>query len=131
MNLQKRSGTRRQARRPRPVRRLPVGWSALLAFDLLATLLTSLGLCAASVLLPGITEDYGPATRPTSPRALAVLAAALALITSLAVTATLLARARTDRSRRLALWLSAVRLALLLLAAAALIAYGAFGIELA
>ncbi|WP_405443595.1 hypothetical protein OG373_38985 [Streptomyces avidinii] len=130
MNLRKSSGTRRQGHRPRPVRRLPVGWSVTLAFDLLATLLTCLGLCAVGLLLPGITEDYGPATVPTSKKALAVFAAALALISSLAVTATLLARARTDRSRRRALWLSACRLALLVLAAAAFVAYGVFGIEL-
>ncbi|WP_448702263.1 hypothetical protein [Streptomyces avidinii] len=68
MNVRKSPGTRRQGRRPRPVRRLPLGWSATLAFDLLATLLTSLGLCAVGLLLPGITEDYGPTTVPTSRR---------------------------------------------------------------
>ncbi|MFI7355970.1 hypothetical protein ACIBTP_18730 [Streptomyces avidinii] len=112
------------------MRRLPVGWSVTLAFDLLATLLASLGLCAVGLLLPGITEDYGPATTPTSKKALAVFAAALALISSLAVTASLLARARTDRSRRRAQWLSACRLALLVLAAAAFVAHGVFKIEL-
>ncbi|MCX5584026.1 hypothetical protein [Streptomyces erythrochromogenes] len=98
---------------PRPSRRLPVGWAITLAFDSLATILTSLVLCAIGLLLPGITEDYGPATEPTSPMALAFFLAALLLVSSLAGTTVLLSRVRTERPRTLALWLSAVRLALL------------------
>ncbi|MFD5415678.1 hypothetical protein OG749_04340 [Streptomyces nojiriensis] len=116
-------------RRPRPVRRLPVGWALTLALDVLATVLVSLALCALAVLLPGVEEDYGPATEPTSPTALALFAAALALIASPAATSTLLARARTERARAFALWLSAGRLALLVLAAAAFVAYGVLTIE--
>ncbi|MFG2989233.1 hypothetical protein ACGFZK_08030 [Streptomyces sp. NPDC048257] len=117
--------------RPRPVRRLPVGWAITLAFDLLATFLVSLGLCGVGFLLPELTEDYGASLRLTAPRALAFFTAAVVLISSLGVTATLLARARSDRSRRLALRLSATRLVLLLLAAAAFVAYGFVTIELA
>ncbi|MFI8390360.1 hypothetical protein [Streptomyces sp. NPDC085540] len=113
----------------RPVRQLPVGWALTLAFDVLATVLASLVLCGLGLLLPGIEEDYGPATGPTSPTALGLFAAALGLIASLAATATLLSRAGTERARRLPLWLSAVRLALLLLAAATFVGYGILVIE--
>lgn len=100
-------------RMPRPSPRLPVGWAMTLAFDFLATILTSLVLCATGLLLPGITEDYGPATEPTSPTALAFFLGALLLLSSLAGTTVLLSRAGTERPRILALWFSAVRLALL------------------
>lgn len=116
---------------PRPSRRLPVGWAIVLSFDFLATVLTTLVLCALGLLLPGITEDYGPATEPTSPRALAFFLAALALVSSLGGTAVLLARAGTGRSRTLGLWLSAVRLGLIVLSAAAFAAYGIVTVELA
>ncbi|PWK64816.1 hypothetical protein BCL76_114138 [Streptomyces sp. CG 926] len=118
-------------RRPRPGARLPVGvgWALTLAFDCVATTLTSLALCAVGLLLPGITEDYGPATGPTSPTALAVFACALALIATLAVTATLLARPGADRARGIALWLSAGRLALLVGATATFVAYGILTVE--
>ncbi|MFE6905706.1 hypothetical protein [Streptomyces erythrochromogenes] len=98
---------------PRPSRRLPVGWAITLVFDFLATILTSLVLCAIGLLLPGITEDYGPATEPTSPMALTFFLGALLLVSSLAGTTVLLSRAGTERPRILALWFSAVRLALL------------------
>ncbi|MFJ1565737.1 hypothetical protein ACIOG8_16150 [Streptomyces erythrochromogenes] len=65
------------------------------------------------LLLPGITEDYGPATEPTSPMALALFLGALLLVSSMAGTTVLLSRAGTARPRTLALWFSAVRLALL------------------
>ncbi|MFB7176078.1 hypothetical protein ACFCYI_00005 [Streptomyces sp. NPDC056257] len=116
---------------PRPSRRLPVGWAITLAFDFLATVLASLVLCAVGLLLPGITEDYGPTTEPTSPRALAFFLTALLLVLSLPGTAVLLSRARTERLRALALWLSAVRLALVVLPAAAFVVYGIVTIELA
>lgn len=116
---------------PRPVRRLPVGWVITLSFDFLATLLAALVLCAVGVLLPGLTEDYGPATGPTSGRALAFFLTSLVLISSLAVTAGLLSRARTERARTLALRLSAGRLAVLVLSVAAFIGYGIVTIELA
>ncbi|MFJ7591729.1 hypothetical protein ACIQZO_31030 [Streptomyces sp. NPDC097617] len=120
----------KQRPRPvRPVRRLSVGWSIVLAFDLVGTLLASLGLCGVGLLLPEIVEDRVPAIGPLSRGALVLFAAALALISSLAVTATLLARAGADRSRRRALRLSAARLALLVLAAAAFVAYGVVMIE--
>lgn len=115
--------------RRRAVRRLPVGWALVLACDVLATALGSLGLCVLALLLPGVEEDYGPATGPTSPTALALFAAALALGASLAVTSTLVSRAGTGRARLLALWLSAGRLALLALAAAAFAGYGILVIE--
>ncbi|THA86562.1 hypothetical protein [Streptomyces sp. A0592] len=115
----------------RPTRRLPVGWAVTLAFDFLATTLAFLALCAVGLLLPGITEDYGPATEPGSPRALAFFLAALLLVGSLAGTTVLLSRAGTGRSRALALWFSAVRLALVVLPAAACVVYGAVVIELA
>ncbi|WP_314246117.1 hypothetical protein [Streptomyces sp. DSM 40907] len=115
--------------RPRPVRRLSVGWALTLTFDSLATVLASLVLCGLGLLLPGITEDYGPATGPTSPTALAFFTAALVLIASLAATATVLSRAGTGRGRPLALWLSAARLALLVLAVATFVAYGILTIE--
>lgn len=116
---------------PRPSRRLPVGWAIALTFDFLATVLTALVLCALGLLLPGITEDYGPATEPTSPRAMAFFSAALALVSSLGGTAVLLSRAGTGRSRILGLWLSAVRLGLIVLSAAAFVAYGIITVELA
>ncbi|WP_430727754.1 RHS repeat-associated core domain-containing protein [Streptomyces virginiae] len=116
---------------PCPPRRLPVGWAITLAFDCLATILASFVLCAAGLLLPGITEDYGPATEPTSPRALALFLTALLLVTSLPGTAVLLSRVRTKRLRALALWLSAVRLALVVLPAVAFVGYGIVTIELA
>ncbi|MFE5678430.1 hypothetical protein ACFQ7B_26045 [Streptomyces erythrochromogenes] len=100
-------------RMPGPSRRLPVGWAITLAFDFLATILASLVLCATGLLLPGITEDYGPATEPTSPMALAFFLGALLLVSSLAGTTVLLSRFRTGGPRSLALWLSAARLALL------------------
>lgn len=116
---------------PRPSRPLPVGWAIALSFDFLATILTALVLCALGLLLPGITEDYGPATEPTSPRALAFFLATLALVSSLGATAVLLSPARTGRSRTLSLWLSAVRLGLIVLSAAAVVAYGIVTVELA
>ncbi|MFF4429676.1 hypothetical protein ACFYZ4_10955 [Streptomyces sp. NPDC001513] len=116
---------------PRPSRRLPVGWAITLAFDFLATILASLVLCAVGLLLPGITEDHGPTTEPTSPRALAFFLTALLLVLSLLGTAVLLSRAGTERLRALALWLSAVRLALVVLPAAAFGVYGIVTIELA
>lgn len=115
--------------RPRPVRRLSVGWALTLTFDSLATALASLLLCGLGLLLPGITEDYGPATGPTSPTALAFYAAALVLIASLAAAGTLLSRAGTGRARPVALWLSAARLALLVIAVATFVAYGILTIE--
>ncbi|WP_327387660.1 hypothetical protein [Streptomyces sp. NBC_01207] len=115
--------------RARLVRQLPVGWALTLAFDVLATVVASLGLCGLGLLLPGVEEDYGPATGPTSPTALGLFAAALGLIASLAATATLLSRARAERARCLPLWLSAGRLALLLLTAATFVAYGILVIE--
>lgn len=69
------------------------------------------------LLLPGITEDDGPATEPTSPMALAFFLAAVLLVSSLAGTTVLLSRAGTERPRTPALWFSAVRLALLASAA--------------
>ncbi|MEJ8645502.1 hypothetical protein WKI68_38290 [Streptomyces sp. MS1.HAVA.3] len=114
---------------PRPVRRLPVGWATMLAFDFLATLLAALVLCTVGLLLPGITEDYGPDTGPTSPRALAFFIAALVLLSSLAVTTGVVSRTGTESSRTLALWLSAARLGLLVLSAAAFITYGIVTIE--
>lgn len=118
-----------EIRGPRPGAELPVGWAVTLAFDVLATTLASLALCAVGLLLPGITEDYGPTTGPTSPTALAVFATASALIVSLAGTATLLSRAGGGRTRALALWLAAGRLALLVTAAASFVAYGALTVE--
>lgn len=115
-------------RRPRPSAVLPVGWALTLVFDVLATALASLVLCGVG-LLPGITEDYGPTTGPTSPTALAVFATAFALIASLIGTATLLSRARGGRARALALWLAAGRLALLVAAAATFVAYGILTVE--
>ncbi|WP_329106453.1 hypothetical protein [Streptomyces sp. NBC_01439] len=115
--------------RQRPVRQLPVGWALTLSLDVLATVLASLVLCGLGLLLPGIEEDYGPATGLTSPTALAFFAAALGLMASLAATATLLSRARAERARLLPLWLSAGRLALLLLAAATFFGYGILVIE--
>ncbi|MET9569349.1 hypothetical protein ACFYNW_04130 [Streptomyces virginiae] len=115
--------------RPRPCRRLSAGWAVVLSFEVLATLLTGLVLCAAGALLPGITEDYGPATEPTSPMAMALFLSALLLVSSLAGTAVLLSRAGTERSRTLALRLSAVRLALIVLPAAAFVVYGIITIE--
>ncbi|MFC9583415.1 hypothetical protein ACFVJ8_11385 [Streptomyces yangpuensis] len=121
---------RRPVERTLPAsRRLPVGWAVVLAFDFLATVLTALVLCAVGLLLPGITEDYGPATEPTSPRALAFLPAALGLVASLGGTAVLLSRAGTGRSRALALWLSAVRLGLVVSSAAAFVVYGVVTVE--
>ncbi|MGW6979219.1 hypothetical protein ACWGE1_07200 [Streptomyces sp. NPDC054932] len=114
-----------------PARRLRVGIAAGLALDFLATLVISFGLFAIGLLLPGITEDYGPATGPGSPTALAFFGAAVALICSLALTAGLLSRARTDRARRLALSLSAGRLTLLVVGVATLVVYGIVTIELA
>ncbi|WP_046775737.1 hypothetical protein [Streptomyces yangpuensis] len=102
-----------------------------LGFDFLGTVLTALVLCAVGLLLPGITEDYGPATGPTSPRALGFFLAALALGASLGATAFLLSRAGTGRSRALALWLSAVRLGLIVLSAAAFVVDGIVTVELA
>ncbi|MFB6511576.1 hypothetical protein ACFCW4_13005 [Streptomyces virginiae] len=116
-------------RRPRTDAVLPVGWALTLAFDVLATALASLALCAVGLLLPGITEDHGPTTGPTSPTALAVFATAFALIASLAGTATLLSRAGGGRARALALGLAAGRLALLGTAAATFVAYGILTIE--
>ncbi|MFI1280104.1 hypothetical protein ACH4U5_04960 [Streptomyces sp. NPDC020858] len=116
---------------PQPVRGLPVGWAIMLAFDFLATLLAALVLCTVGLLLPGITEDYGPDTGPTSPTALAFFIAALVLLSSLAVTARAVSRAGTESARALALWLSAARLGLLVLSAAVFIAYGIVAIELA
>ncbi|MFF5486061.1 hypothetical protein ACFY7Y_17475 [Streptomyces virginiae] len=116
-------------RRPRPSAVLPVGWALTLVFDVLATALASLVLCGVGLLLPGITEDYGPTTGPTSPTALAVFATAFALIASLIGTATLLSRARGGRARALALWLAAGRLALLVAAAATFVAYGILTVE--
>ncbi|MFG2335297.1 hypothetical protein [Streptomyces yangpuensis] len=124
-------GRRPVAGTPRASRRLPVGWAVALAFDFLATVLTALVLCAVGLLLPGITEDYGPATEPTSPGALAFFLAALGLVASLAGTAVLLSRAGTGRSRALALWLSAVRLGLIVLSVAAFVVYGVVTVELA
>ncbi|MDX2391133.1 MULTISPECIES: hypothetical protein [unclassified Streptomyces] len=115
---------------PRPSRRLPAGWAIALSFDFLATVLTALVLCALGLLLPGITEDYGPATEPTSPRALAFFVAALALVSSLGGTAALLSRAGTGRPRTLGLWLSAVRLGLIVLSAATFVSYGIVTVEL-
>ncbi|MFD6970125.1 hypothetical protein [Streptomyces sp. NPDC059979] len=116
---------------PRPVRGLPVGWAIMLALDVLATLLVASALCMVGLLLPGITEDYGPDTEPTSPTALAFFTTALVLPSSLAVTARVVSRAGTERARTLALWVSAARLGLLVLSAAAFIAYGIVTIELA
>ncbi|MFJ3518841.1 MULTISPECIES: hypothetical protein [unclassified Streptomyces] len=117
--------------RPRPVRQLPVGRAVVLACDSLATLLVSFGLCAVGLLLPGLTEDYGPSTGPTSPTALAFFAAALLLLSSLAVTATLHSCGRTDRLRRIARWAAAARLTLLVCAATAFVVHGIVTIELA
>ncbi|MFD7629635.1 hypothetical protein ACFV7Q_27035 [Streptomyces sp. NPDC059851] len=114
-----------------PSRRLHAGWALTLSVDFLATLLTACVLCAAGTLLPGITEDHGPTTEPTSSRALALFLTALLLISSLAMTAASISRARTERSRTLALRLSAVRLALLVLAAASFVVYGIVTVELA
>ncbi|MEV7559834.1 hypothetical protein [Streptomyces sp. NPDC089795] len=114
---------------PRPGAGLSVGGALTLAFDVLATALASLALCAVGLLLPEITEDHGPATAPTSPTALACFAIALALIASLAVTTTLPARLEADRARRLALWLSAGRLALLVTAVATFVAHGILTVE--
>ncbi|MFE7094991.1 hypothetical protein [Streptomyces erythrochromogenes] len=116
-------------RMPGPSRRLPVGWAVTLAFDFLATTLASLVLCAVGLLLPGITEDYGPATEPTSPAALAFFLGALLLVSSLAGTTVLLSRAGTERVRALALRLSAVRLALVVLPVAAFVVYGIATVE--
>ncbi|WP_030758883.1 MULTISPECIES: hypothetical protein [unclassified Streptomyces] len=118
-------------RRPRPGARLPVGWALTLAFDFVATALASLAMCAVGLLLPGITEDYGPAGGPTSPTALAAFAIALVLIASLAVTvtATRPARAGAERARSIALWISAGRLALLVTAAAAFVTYGILTVD--
>ncbi|MGW7440768.1 hypothetical protein, partial [Streptomyces sp. NPDC054849] len=116
---------------PHLSRRLPVGWAIALSFDFLATVLTALVLCALGLLLPGITEDHGPATEPTSPRALAFFLAALVLVSSLGGTAVLRSRAGAGRSRTLGLWLSAVRLGLIVLSAAAFVAYGVVTVELA
>ncbi|WP_374771793.1 hypothetical protein OG756_40975 [Streptomyces sp. NBC_01310] len=116
---------------PRPSRRLPLGWAITLSFDVLATCMTALVLCGIGVLLPGITEDYGPATEPTSPRALAFFLTAFLLISSLAGTAVLHSRAGNERLRTFALWLSAIRLALLVLSVAAFVVYGIVTIELA
>ncbi|MFJ6785487.1 hypothetical protein [Streptomyces yangpuensis] len=124
-------GRRPAGRTPRASRRLPVGWAVALGFDFLATVLTALVLCAVGLLLPGITEDYGPATGPTSPAALAFFLAALGLLASLGGTAALLSRAGTGRSRALALWLSAVRLGLIVLSVAAFVVYGVVTVELA
>ncbi|MFE5804850.1 hypothetical protein [Streptomyces sp. NPDC056491] len=117
--------------RPRPVRRTSVGRAIVLACDSLATLVVSFGLCAVSLLLPGLTEDHGPATGPTSPKALAFSAAALLLLSSLAVTATLHSYGRTDRLRRIARWAAAARLTLLVCAATASVVHGIVTIELA
>lgn len=111
-------------RRPGPDRRLPAGWALTLACDALATVLASLALSALGLLLPAITGDDGHTTGPTSPTALAFFSAAVVLVASLAVTSTLLSRAGTGRARPLALWLSAGRLGLLLLAVAAFAVYG-------
>ncbi|KJY20845.1 MULTISPECIES: hypothetical protein [unclassified Streptomyces] len=116
-------------RTPRPSRRLSDGWALTLSFDALATLFTALVLCATGALLPGITEDHGPATEPTSPRALAFFLSALLLVSSLAGTAVLLSRAGTERSRALALRLSGVRLALLLVSAGSFVGYGIVTVE--
>ncbi|MBZ9599686.1 hypothetical protein NRK68_30920 [Streptomyces yangpuensis] len=124
-------GSRPVAPMPHASRRLPVGWAVALAFDFLATVLTALVLCAVGLLLPGITEDYGPAAGPTSPRAVAFFLAALGLVASLGGTAVLRSRAGTGRSRALALWLSAVRLGLIVLSAAAFVVYGVVTVELA
>ncbi|MEV6677512.1 hypothetical protein AB0N09_11690 [Streptomyces erythrochromogenes] len=123
--------TRPATRMPRPSRRLPVWWAITLAVDFPATILASLVLCAVGLLLPGITEDYGPAIGPTSPAALAFFLGAVLLVSSLAGTTALLSRAATERVRTLALRLSAVRLALVVLPAAAFVVYGIVTIELA
>ncbi|MGW6573859.1 hypothetical protein ACWGAN_16990 [Streptomyces sp. NPDC054945] len=118
-------------RRPRPGARPPVGRALTLAFDFVATALTSLALCVVGLLLPGITEDYGTAGGPTSPTALAAFALALALIATLTVTvtATLPARPGADRTRGIALWLSAGRLALPVSSTATFVAYGVLTVE--
>ncbi|MFD3872140.1 hypothetical protein [Streptomyces sp. NPDC058623] len=109
---------------PRQPRRMSVGWAVALSFDFLATLTTVLVLCALGLLLPGITEEYGPATEPTSPRALVLFLAAFALFSSLGGTSVLLSRDGTGRSRTLGLWFSAVRLGLIVLSAATFVTYG-------
>lgn len=116
---------------PRPTPRLPAGWVLTLSIDFLATCLAAVVLGGIGALLPGITEDYGPATGPTSPTALAFFFAAFILFSSLVATAAWVTQATTERSHTLALRLSAGRLALLALAAAAFIAYGIVTIELA
>ncbi|MGW3324226.1 hypothetical protein [Streptomyces virginiae] len=116
-------------RRPRPDAGLPVGWALTLTFDVLATVLASLALCAVGLLLPGITEDHGPGTGPTSPTAVAAFATALALVASLAATTTLLSRAGSGRARPLALWLAAGRLALLVTTAGTFVGYGILTVE--
>ncbi|MFD0271895.1 hypothetical protein ACFVGY_35805 [Streptomyces sp. NPDC127106] len=118
-------------RKPCSSRPLPVGWTITLSLDFLATLLVAVVLCAVGALLPNLTEDDVPATAPTSPGALGFFLTALALVSSLVVTAGLFARARTERSRTLALWVSAGRLALLVLSTAAFVTYGVITIELA
>ncbi|MFF8261532.1 hypothetical protein [Streptomyces virginiae] len=117
--------------KPRPSRPLSAGWAVILSFDVLATLLTALVLCATGALLPGLTEDYGPATEPTSPMAVAFFLSALLLVSSLAGTAVMLSRAGAERSRTLALRLSGVRLALIVLPAAAFVIYGIVTVEAA
>ncbi|GGT30243.1 hypothetical protein GCM10010286_64230 [Streptomyces toxytricini] len=82
-------------------------------------------------LLPGIREDYGPDTVPSSPRVLAFFLGALTLISSLGGTAVLLSRAGSGHSRSLGLWLSAVRPGLITLAVTVFIAYGINTVEFA
>ncbi|MEV7511247.1 hypothetical protein ACIPRL_06210 [Streptomyces sp. NPDC090085] len=110
-------------------RRVSAGWAATLAFDFLATTAAALGLCLVGLLLPRIAEEPGPAAGPSSPAALALFAGALVLLASLALTTGMVSRGPAGRPRAFALRLAAVRLALLTVAAAALVAYGVLTVE--
>ncbi|GAA2485549.1 hypothetical protein [Streptomyces gobitricini] len=113
-----------------PGRRLSVGWAVTLSFDVGITCLASLILCGIGLLLPGITEDYGESSEPSSPAALVWFAGALLLLGSLAAT-TPRVRSAKDGPRRLGCTLSALRLGLLILGAVGYVVYGIVTIELA
>jgi hypothetical protein len=116
---------------PERPRRISTGWTAVLTLDSVMTSLAALGLFAVGLLLPGIEEEYGDATAPTSPAALVWFAVAALLALSLIATTAATRRTAAERTVRLALRISAVRLALVLLGAMSYVVYGFLTIELA
>ncbi|WP_329012410.1 hypothetical protein [Streptomyces sp. NBC_00690] len=105
-----------------PRRALGTGWSLALAADMTVTVLVAAVLGVIGLLLPGITEDHEMSDAEHFAEAAVFYGSSAFLLVSLGATRLLLHR---ERRRRLAQWVSAVRLVLLSAAAASVVLYGA------